>query len=80
VSDAHQPTFFSGVRDTLAHRPVPATEGRFGLVGMTERARALGGTLVAGPTEDRWAVVATLPLVAAAHHEGTGTGRDGQGR
>ena len=35
----------------------------FGLVGMSERATALGGTLRAGPGDDRgWLVVADLPL------------------
>ncbi|MFD4354609.1 sensor histidine kinase [Nocardia sp. NPDC058518] len=39
----------------------PATHG-FGLLGMTERARLLGGTLRAGPTpEGGWAVDAELP-------------------
>ncbi len=35
----------------------------FGLIGMTERAEALGGSLVAGPVSgDRWQVRAKLPL------------------
>jgi len=34
----------------------------YGLVGMTERATLLGGTLEAGPAPDRgWLVAATLP-------------------
>lgn len=38
----------------------------FGLVGMNERATALGGTLRAGPGEDRgWLVVADIPLAPA---------------
>jgi signal transduction histidine kinase len=37
----------------------------FGLVGMTERARALGGRLDAGPTPDGWRVEAVLPLTPA---------------
>jgi signal transduction histidine kinase len=45
-------------------------EGHFGLVGMRERARALGGKLDAGPTVDGWRVVARLPL-AAAGREGS---------
>jgi len=40
--------------------------GHFGIVGMQERARALGGELEAGPTQDGWAVVAQLPLVPIA--------------
>lgn len=35
----------------------------FGLIGMAERARALGGDFDAGPTSDGWQVTATLPLV-----------------
>ena len=42
--------------------PPDAGAGHFGLVGMSERARALGGTLEAGPTADGWRVDATLPL------------------
>jgi len=38
-------------------------ELRFGLIGMAERARALGGDLEAGPTPDGWRVAARLPLV-----------------
>ncbi|MFL6205550.1 MAG: sensor histidine kinase [Acidimicrobiales bacterium] len=46
----------------------PATgAGHFGIVGMQERARALGGQLEAGPTADGWAVEALLPLVPRSH-------------
>lgn len=38
------------------------TTGRFGLVGMSERARSLGGVLSAGPTADGWRVRAHLPV------------------
>jgi signal transduction histidine kinase len=37
---------------------------RYGLVGMRERAAALGGELVAGPTRDGWRVSCRLPLGA----------------
>ncbi|PZT71364.1 two-component sensor histidine kinase [Streptomyces sp. SW4] len=44
-------------------RTAPAGSGGFGLVGMTERADALGGRLTAGPTpEGGWRVRALLPL------------------
>jgi signal transduction histidine kinase len=43
----------------------PAGDGHFGLIGMRERARALGGELDAGPTADGWRVEARLPLLAA---------------
>jgi signal transduction histidine kinase len=42
----------------------PTDDGHFGLLGMRERARALGGELDAGPTADGWRVEAHLPLVA----------------
>jgi signal transduction histidine kinase len=32
-----------------------------GIVGMTERVSALGGSLVAGPDRDGWRVTASLP-------------------
>ena len=38
--------------------------GHFGLVGMRERARALGGHVEAGPTPDGWLVDAHLPAAA----------------
>ncbi len=50
-------------------RPSAAAEpdGRhFGLVGMGERARALGGELQAGSTPDGWRVDARLPVDVAA--------------
>ncbi len=53
-------------------RPAPPPDrgtGHFGLVGMAERARALGGDLEAGPTPDGWAVVAHLPLLGSTTNE-----------
>jgi signal transduction histidine kinase len=45
--------------------PVGAPERpRYGLVGMRERATALGGELTAGPTPDGWRVSCRLPLEA----------------
>ncbi len=38
---------------------------RYGLIGMRERATALGGTLAAGPTPEGWQVSCTLPLEPA---------------
>jgi signal transduction histidine kinase len=38
----------------------------FGIIGMRERARALGGVLEAGPTADGWLVEAHLPVAASA--------------
>ncbi len=63
-ADAHE------VRLVVAdHGHVPAAQdhatGHFGLLGMRERARAVGGDLDAGPTADGWRVEARLPLAAA---------------
>ncbi len=41
-------------------------DGHFGLMGMRERARALGGRLEAGPTPDGWRVAARLPVATSA--------------
>jgi signal transduction histidine kinase len=59
-----------GLRLVVADRGRPAatpdpSETHFGLIGMTERARALGGDLVAGPTPDGWEVAATLPRLGS---------------
>jgi signal transduction histidine kinase len=43
--------------------------GHFGLVGMRERARALGGELDAGPTLDGWRVDARLPAATAVRDQ-----------
>jgi signal transduction histidine kinase len=37
------------------------SQGGFGLVGMRERARSVGGTVLAGPVADGWRVSAELP-------------------
>jgi signal transduction histidine kinase len=43
-------------------RPTSPAGHGFGLVGMAERARSLGGRLTSGPTGDGWRVDAVLPL------------------
>jgi signal transduction histidine kinase len=43
-----------------------AGRSRYGLLGMRERAVALGGDLVAGPTHEGWRVSCRLPLDAEA--------------
>lgn len=49
-------------------RPPPHDGGgsHFGVIGMRERARALGGELSAGPHRDGWGVRARLPLLDRA--------------
>lgn len=55
--------------------PTPGTTPGFGLVGMRERARSVGGTLDAGPRAGGgFQVTAILPLTPATTREGTGTG------
>jgi signal transduction histidine kinase len=51
------------VADSAAERDRP----RYGLIGMRERADALGGTFAAGPTPDGWRVRCELPI----EHEGS---------
>ncbi len=48
-----------------------ADDRGFGIIGMTERASAIGGVLSAGPTlEGRWAVSASLPFDQSTMHSG----------
>jgi signal transduction histidine kinase len=53
------------------HAPaaMDSANGHFGLVGMRERARAVGGNLDAGPTADGWRVEARLPLASAGREQ-----------
>lgn len=65
VDDPSTPA--AAVRLVVADHGRPAVEpepdaGHFGLVGMRERARALGGDLHAGPVADGWRVEADLPV------------------
>jgi signal transduction histidine kinase len=58
------------VENRLTDVPVPAgglarSGGGYGIVGMRERAEALGGTLQAGPTGDGWRVALRVPASAA---------------
>jgi signal transduction histidine kinase len=55
------------VTDDGRTEPGPAAKPGFGLLGMTERAQLLGGSLCAGPSpEGGWAVEAELPVEAPA--------------
>ncbi len=52
--------------------PAPANgSGGYGLVGMAERARLLGGNLAAGPTPDGFRVALRLPLLPRTLEEAT---------
>ena len=53
----------------LAAAAPDPNSGHFGLIGMSERARALGGSLDAGTTVDGWRVDARLPILAAPSSE-----------
>jgi signal transduction histidine kinase len=58
------------VRDDGHDRPTGRRDGGYGLVGLTERARALGGWLTAGPVDaGGWQVTAALPLAAPPAHD-----------
>ncbi|WP_163509296.1 sensor histidine kinase [Fodinicola acaciae] len=43
-------------------RAAEPARGGFGLIGLTERVEAVGGTLAAGPSAIGWRVAATLPV------------------
>ena len=54
------------VDDGVHHRTSDVTTDGFGLIGMTERAELLGGTLHAGPDREHgWRVDAVIPLGAS---------------
>lgn len=53
------------VSNPLGDAAAPPLSTATGLLTMRERAEALGGTLVAGPSDGRWVVHASLPRVAS---------------
>ncbi|MEV5544754.1 histidine kinase [Streptomyces sp. NPDC052309] len=60
------------VTDDGTGRPAPGASPGFGLVGMRERARSVGGTLDAGPRDEGgFAVTAVLPTTAPTLTTGT---------
>ncbi len=59
----------NGINLTKAHRGQAISGGR-GLVGLRERAHAVGGHLEAGPRWDGYRLTATLPLATPATHPG----------
>jgi signal transduction histidine kinase len=62
VIDAHNAS-------TAGGSALAATGSGLGLLGMRERAVALGGSLEAGPAADGWTVCARLPLHAAGQDD-----------
>jgi len=50
------------VADTVGPATAASQRPGYGLIGMRERAAALGGELAAGPTSDGWRVSCRLPL------------------
>ncbi len=65
----------------LVSAPVPGRPGDgpggFGIIGMTERARSVGGTLTAGPGEDGGFVVRAVLPAGAGVNDGYAPGRSG---
>ncbi|HEX6342391.1 sensor histidine kinase [Umezawaea sp.] len=62
-------TFFARVVNTGA-RPGPAGSAGYGLIGMRERAHAVGGWVSAGPADhDLYAVFLTIPLATWQEHQ-----------
>jgi signal transduction histidine kinase len=57
-------------RGPAATVPADGPRPGFGLIGMRERATALGGEFAAGPTPDGWRVRCSLPLAAGAERVG----------
>jgi signal transduction histidine kinase len=61
VRDGHACLVAETTGPTIAREP---ERGGYGLLGMRERAAALGGELTAGPTSEGWLVSCTIPLDA----------------
>jgi signal transduction histidine kinase len=55
----------AGAPQNGRERPLGETGGGFGLRGISERLALLGGSVLAGPTDDGWRVTATAPAPAA---------------
>ncbi len=66
AADGHVSLVAETTGPTLSGRATEPERGRYGVVGMQERAKALGGDLVAGSTPQGWRVTCRLPLEARA--------------
>jgi signal transduction histidine kinase len=64
VGEGHVSLTAETTGPTVAAPTGEARRASYGLIGMHERAAALGGELTAGPTPEGWLVACTLPLEA----------------
>jgi signal transduction histidine kinase len=62
MSDGHVSLVADTTGPVLASPEGEAERSRYGLIGMRERATALGGEFDAGPTSGGWRVSCRLPL------------------
>ena len=76
LADGHVSVVVQTAGPVLAAPPDEPRRRRYGVIGMRERAIALGGEFAAGPTADGWRVSCRLPLqtAGAAPSGGPGTG------
>jgi signal transduction histidine kinase len=63
VADGHASLVAETIGPTIGD-PAGSERPSYGLIGMRERATALGGEFTAGPTSDGWLVRCRLPLEA----------------
>jgi signal transduction histidine kinase len=75
LSDGHVSLVAETVGPVVAAPANEPQRRRYGLIGMRERATALGGEFAAGPTSDGWRVSCQVPLDVA--DEPRGGGRSG---
>ncbi|MGH2852545.1 MAG: sensor histidine kinase [Solirubrobacteraceae bacterium] len=74
VADAYVSLVAETAGPVLAATDGEAQRSRYGLIGMRERASALGGEVTAGPTGRGWRVSCRLPLDAAGDEPGAPAG------
>ena len=72
LSDGHVSLLAETVGPVVAAPANEPQRRRYGLIGMRERATALGGEFAAGPTSDGWRVSCKLPLEIVDGRPGRG--------